>query len=295
MGARLRAGPWSSAVSYTLYVGGNSYSCAGPELEAKLKSIIAEGGQLPPSGTVLTLTGAFVEPGPAPGLVTKRGGSADLLLQSEIMARAGVSVFPEVSHRYRDSYAMEALLPQPTPLNYAEHLARLEGIRQEMLPSIWRHPPVAFPRAPGGWKQETHEWLRAHAPHMIEAFDDLYANYDPDECLIHGDPTLSNLMVTQRRRVKMIDPAPPRAGLPQLKEVDLGKLLQSAMGWEHLTMLDWPEPIDEEALDYVASFGLRVAFWGAFHCLRVVVRYPDRQDFVVWGRAASAQLLEALS
>jgi hypothetical protein len=51
-------------------------------------------------------------------------------------------------------------------------------------------------------------------------------------CPTHGDPTFSNVML-QGARMRIVDPLPWQGSyVPPLKAVDLGKILQSLMGYE---------------------------------------------------------------
>jgi hypothetical protein len=52
--------------------------------------------------------------------------------------------------------------------------------------------------------------------------------------MIHGDPTLANMMFRTAGNVDLviIDPIRPMGKIPGYKEVDLGKMLQSSLGWE---------------------------------------------------------------
>lgn len=52
-----------------------------------------------------------------------------------------------------------------------------------------------------------------------------------DYCLVHGDPTVSNLL-SRNGHLVIADPRPPRDYIPQCRETDLGRILQSWHGWE---------------------------------------------------------------
>ncbi len=53
--------------------------------------------------------------------------------------------------------------------------------------------------------------------------------------LSHGDPTAENIMYRESTgELVVIDPIPATPAVPDLLEVDCGKLLQSAIGWEIL-------------------------------------------------------------
>lgn len=50
-------------------------------------------------------------------------------------------------------------------------------------------------------------------------------------CMVHGDPTVSNCLSRDGKLI-LCDPRPPRDYIPQCKETDMGRILQSYFGWE---------------------------------------------------------------
>jgi len=62
----------------------------------------------------------------------------------------------------------------------------------------------------------------------------------------HGDSTVSNAMRRGDRTLVIIDPLPPRPHVAECPEADMGRLLQSALGWEVLMYGDedmlWDPP-----------------------------------------------------
>ncbi len=122
----------------------------------------------------------------------------------------------------------------------------------------------------------------------IHLLHSLYPDFSERPCLIHGDPTLANLMQRGHQYV-LIDPLPPKVHVPSLREIDLAAMLQSAAGWE--TMLDphgWPRG-DFEVLAAVVLNGettqtkARAYFWAAYKCARIL--FHDRcPDTSAWAR-----------
>lgn len=96
----------------------------------------------------------------------------------------------------------------------------------------------------------------------------------------HGDATLSNVVMENEVAMRWVDPIPPSLWLPAFKAVDLGKLLQSAYGWEHFLTRLTPPPnyghvviADESPADILAA--------GYFHtlCYLRILRYAnDKPD-----------------
>lgn len=115
-----------------------------------------------------------------------------------------------------------------------EQLRRIEILRSDtqLLESIlstfvWNRPPV--PMA-GGWSG----LLRATTGISVPDWA-----LQSHECLTHGDPTLANLMMRHGNAEPdtpiIIDPVSPMGGrVPQIREIDQAKILQSMCGWEAL-------------------------------------------------------------
>jgi len=51
-------------------------------------------------------------------------------------------------------------------------------------------------------------------------------------CLTHGDPTFDNVMLNDSNHLVLIDPLPGTPAVPDVRAVDIGKILQSVVGWE---------------------------------------------------------------
>lgn len=107
-------------------------------------------------------------------------------------------------------------------------------------------------------------------------------------CLTHGDPTIDNLMVRHADgSMVLIDPLPARSYAPDLLAVDLGKLLQSAAGYEG-DRYGYPSVSDEIALvlhelseldidDYDLMGGIRFAFVHVVRALPYLQEEPRKR------------------
>lgn len=99
-------------------------------------------------------------------------------------------------------------------------------------------------------------------------------------CLTHGDPTWDNVMFRDDTMV-LIDPLPATTAVPDIRAVDLGKMMQSVVGFEGArygaihTLCD-VEPHDVEALCANANEWLAAQYWCAVHLLRAVP-YMDEE------------------
>lgn len=106
---------------------------------------------------------------------------------------------------------------------------------------------------------------------------------DDSFCLTHGDPTRSNVFVSEDGlSVKLIDPSPPKAYAPSYRSSDLGKILQSLLGWEQLltgrreSRLRSPFEEDDEVQLR------RTLWWCALHLRRIVLRAGQRRNVAEW-------------
>lgn len=158
---------------------------------------------------------------------------------------------------------------------------------------VWSRPPRP-------------DWLRP------EWRNDFYMRFDfavPDwveseeYCCIHGDPTLAN-MCFDGLNLRFIDPKTPGNGIPPLASVDLGKIMQSWLGWEHA--LFWQqrrlthEPIEDMyvglQVDPFVNFPeedlRRAIFWCMVHFLRIVHR--EGQSGLGFWAAKNVRALQGL-
>ena len=94
----------------------------------------------------------------------------------------------------------------------------LRDVRTTLQTDFWyKEVPVVLP-----WKER-----------MIERYGIAVDFTGLPLCLTHGDPTLENCMRRKDGALVLIDPLPP-INVPPVRAVDLGKLLQSYMGYERL-------------------------------------------------------------
>lgn len=165
--------------------------------------------------------------------VIKRGvGVAE---QGRLCRELGSGVCPEVFQVFDDGYEME-MLDLPTSHTVDDLMEVLRILSNE----VWTQKP-RMDRGTDALFGE-HDWLQPLLgwsmgfPWITEHIKNVYPTEPRDGyTMIHGDPTLANMMRTRRGRVRLADPMPRtkfRREIPDRPEVDLGKLLQSASGWE---------------------------------------------------------------
>lgn len=170
--------------------------------------------------------------------------------------------------RSLDAYSMELL--QPAALTFDNFVA-MHGVVSE----LWKQPARVW-NGPD-WFDELYYFL-VGSDSLREKLTELYMHqYDqPRAGLIHGDPTMANLMQRRDGQLVITDPIRPVGKVPSLVDVDRGKLLQSVMGWEvQLGAPEWRTG-KINALCQVVLKGLtrleshRAWFWCAVHLARTV-------------------------
>jgi hypothetical protein len=145
--------------------------------------------------------------------VIKRG--PECLQEGAYCKLLGPKVTPVIYGLLDNGYVMEFL----------DHAVRGPTLIREMeallSKHVWSRPSLDYDVTGQDWK-DYHRSLGLEIPDWVI----------PSEfCMTHGDPTVSN---TFNRGWDLLigDPRPPRFYVPQCKESDMGRLVQSYMGWE---------------------------------------------------------------
>jgi hypothetical protein len=188
----------------------------------------------------------------------------------------GSSVAPRIYKMTNDYYIMEKL-KQPLP----KQLFTEETIQiiHEKLHLVHKEPPI---RVDPEWPVLLEKFL---TPYREEyKIPSVNANNSAFS-LIHGDPTLANIMLRGEELI-LIDPVAPRGKIPPLPEVDYGKMLQSALGWEGiLCRVPWwkSEHLIKPILIGIPDNRKAAAwFWCGVHILRLLPRAQTRSDILPW-------------
>lgn len=99
-------------------------------------------------------------------------------------------------------------------------------------------------------------------------------------CLTHGDPTCDNVMLNFDGDIVIIDPIPATPAVPDLKCVDIGKMLQSKAGFEFYRYGD--ASFMTNGVPYAHMFGTMNAaewyaalYWCAVHFARALPYVPS--------------------
>jgi hypothetical protein len=145
---------------------------------------------------------AVIKTGPE---VRQEGAYAQLL---------GKEVCPEIYALLPDGYVMERL---KVPARFPSMLF----MASELLANkVWNRSALPVSTE---W-----DWKDSLRKYGIEV---PYWAIPEEYCMVHGDPTESNMLLRGSDLI-LCDPRPPRAYIPQCRETDLGRLMQSAYDWE---------------------------------------------------------------
>ena len=229
------------------------------------------------------------------GTVTKSGGLVERTReQGEWIIAHGGEVFPKNIEITQDGYTMEKL-------EFIEYYDvgstfSIETLRTD----VWSQPPVVSPT------KNTAKLLEAKMEHTFDkhlsgvlsssikeaiAVDAIIAGngaYALRHCLTHGDPTAENVMVRPGYGMVFIDPIRATEVVPDSPAVDVGKVLQSAYGWEDAKyssgVLAYKPGDIKDALKDDELFVVGEA-WAVVHIMRaipyIIRSMPDSFDRVV--------------
>jgi hypothetical protein len=216
--------------------------------------------------------------------VFKTGDTPEFILDQAIyMEHLGPSVCPKVLAYNQDGYIMEYLYP-------AKMLASSIRDQEKFLAdNVWCRPSIFC----SDFLPEARRWYCV----LIKSIDIVVPRWAfalEEPCLIHGDPTLDNMLLKDGQ-IRITDPIPPQyLNRPCLRSVDQGRLLQSFLGWEtvlrgmpHISYM-WPEFM----CDYKTA--LRAIFWCMVVLKRISVK--DTTNAGIWaGKIAEELQCELLS
>jgi hypothetical protein len=155
---------------------------------------------------------------------------------------------------------------------------------------IWCRP---LPWQNTGWRQLLAAWyareIGSHFtdPMMVaKLLEKLYpVGTRYPQCMIHGDPTVANLGYDDVDNMILLDPLPPKGKMPGFATVDIGKLMQSYIGWEYVLLGQKPPDIHNyRTAKMLRGFSRlevdRVLFWLYVHLVRILP-YVKPQSAVI--------------
>lgn len=214
-----------------------------------------------------------------------------VIQQAQWLDRNRTSCLPVVFDVRPDGYMMEHLEEvEPFTLNVAD----LDAIIGRLARGVWHFEPEAT------FSPKLHlaklDTLKPYA--SIDMLDFLLdargAAFDTRQrwCLTHGDPTLDNVMRRMGHFV-ITDPIPATHAVPDLWAVDLGKILQSLMGFEIARYGVSPhDPLEvkpQHLLDTLQEPDrIRAVYWCVVHLMRAMPYVDDKIHDKLRGRAENA-------
>lgn len=190
-----------------------------------------------------------------PTMVRKSGATArvqqQLTRQAEFMKKHR-DVFPRIFYTVGDGYWMERLVEPPRTtddqcrqLRAALRLTRSLGAAQDLGGAL--ASGVAHAQRGAVLIEACVDYLRARGlpEPLTMLFAETMIHHPLPELFAqtHGDPTLDNTMATARGDLRLIDPLPDHPLVPNHRLADVGKMLQSCLGWEQ-ELYGWPAPPD---------------------------------------------------
>ena len=194
--------------------------------------------------TLIGTSGATVVIGPKH--VVKFGSGAvgkRVVLQGLMMKEIGHLAFPRVLEFIENGYVMEQLMPVDWT-----RVTLLEGLRHTralLNCYVWVRPPLYAPE-PGPHHDYVRKLAEQYVPYLVG-----YLRWWAEQAVFgeerrhrvtlnrtHGDPTADNLMRTTGGGFILTDPLPSSRKMPDVRAVDLGKMLQSAYGYERVKYPD---------------------------------------------------------
>jgi len=144
---------------------------------------------------------------------------------------------------------------------------------------VWSRPPM---HTGEGMYPMQHKLTRCRAAllHDGSSLLDLASQlmHDVDwhmlpRCLTHGDPTFANTMCDTHGELVLIDPLPSTWDVPDIRAKDIGKLLQTSMGYEReilgqdFGLIDpfWAQDLCMSSNEWRAA-----KFFGVLHIIRLI-------------------------
>lgn len=194
--------------------------------------------------------------------------------QGHYMRVLGCDVCPAVMDISSNEYAMIRCEPF-MPGTAEDSLFALGQMYSLLEREVWRFGAVAR----SCWKTSLKDFCAKHGFEVQNMLEDVYGETPVYWQRIHGDPTLANVMFTQYMAgvsgpsLRISDPIAPRDKVPSLIEVDMAKMMQSAIGWEAL-ILDWPHLSSSHVMALWSripeKYWDRVRFWLMVHLIRIL-------------------------
>lgn len=149
-------------------------------------------------------------------------------------------ILPRIKSVNAESCLYEMELLSHLPWSFVDHTQLFMDMYIGLFEQLWMTGNVNlidnsnWPRRHREYiEQRARDYAPDHSVKLLELFDRL-KHWQLRKCLIHGDPTFDNCMQRQNGELVIIDPIPSDQKIPGLVCVDVGKMLQSAAGYERI-------------------------------------------------------------
>lgn len=203
--------------------------------------------------------------------------------------------------REEDMYIMERL--EEPDFNQPDWSVNTLKAMRKSLEVVWaRSSPSRDYGTYRDWQRELTEFCGKKGFDIKPIVDELAM-----ECVlagapyvIHGDPTLANVMFRKNPLTPLVicDPIVPQGKIPSHYTVDIGKMLQSAIGWENLLFgLEQDNTACVAAVFGKDPSGLEVRrgwFWCMVHLLRILPYVSVFGDEYLWAHANARAIYKDL-
>ncbi len=177
-----------------------------------------------------------------------------LSAQGRFMHKVTTGIFPRVIELMHRSYTMETLFQ--VDWTRTDPVLVMEKLNENLRNKLWELDE--FYEAPTkNWVDSLDKYLAKKLEELSLPLELIAKIHDRvmelktlklSPAVIHGDPTLDNCMLRPTEKgydLVVIDPLPAGEGkMPNIRAVDLGKMLQSAIGYEHVIYGDERFPHD---------------------------------------------------
>lgn len=210
-----------------------------------------------------------------------------IVLQGRFMASYDVPILPKIIsvNEAQGSYSMERLIDMPWGL--VDHKLLFMQVIEELFRWFWTYDH-GLPIDNTGWMDMHWEYMdrkiKENCREVWHKMHEKFCALDHDElrpALIHGDPTFDNCMLRADGQLVITDPIPANHAIPNLVAVDMGKVLQSAAGYEVIKYnrpmihLSFAEALRMMALDDVERAG--AIYFCAAHFVRLLPYQKDQE------------------
>ena len=187
-----------------------------------------------------------------------------------------LGICPEIYAVRAEYYCMEFLHP-------VEHNVDSLQMQEKILyHNVWTRMPEWIQENELAWRDHLRKSIKIEVPDWALE----------KKCVIHGDPTLDNVLIDRKGGLRITDPIPPQyLGKPSIMPVDHGKILQSFLGWE--VVLRGMEPIEYAWPLFMKhpSLACRAIFWAMVAIKRIA--YRDMSDGITqWAKQVAKELEE---